>query len=234
VDWNIFARLGTLVVKRFEAEENPEVFLILDASPSMDFGEPTKLDWGRLVAAAVGYIALANFGSVHVAAVPPTESGFALSFRGAGQAMPYFDRLTRIKPVATENALSGVIEFLSVRKRITGAVLISDCYELESLTKLIAFLRHRNARTFCVHTVCHEEMVPASLGTVLVDAETGRTLDLDAGRETLTAYRRAFRRHCLRVEGVCKRYRAGYLRFDTRTPLERAVLDLLKARRLRA
>src|SRR5687768_16102429 len=40
VDWNLYARLDRLFVKLFLEEEDLHVHLLVDAGPSMDFGEP--------------------------------------------------------------------------------------------------------------------------------------------------------------------------------------------------
>src|SRR5207249_979826 len=54
VDWNIYGRLDRLHVKLFVDEEDLCLHLIVDASASMDFGTPTKLDCAVRLAAA-GY-----------------------------------------------------------------------------------------------------------------------------------------------------------------------------------
>src|SRR6187431_1358285 len=42
IDWNLYARLDRLFIKLFLEEEDLHVHLLVDAGPSMDFGEPTK------------------------------------------------------------------------------------------------------------------------------------------------------------------------------------------------
>src|SRR5688500_20169731 len=37
LDWNVYARLGDLLLKRFQEEEDLHVYLLLDASRSMGF-----------------------------------------------------------------------------------------------------------------------------------------------------------------------------------------------------
>src|SRR5215831_7804015 len=64
IDWNVYARHGSLFVKEFTAEENVHVSLLLDASGSMSFGRPSKFEAARELAAALGYIGLANFDTV--------------------------------------------------------------------------------------------------------------------------------------------------------------------------
>ena len=43
VDWNTYARLERLFLKMFLEEEDLHFYALIDASSSMDFGEPTKL-----------------------------------------------------------------------------------------------------------------------------------------------------------------------------------------------
>src|SRR5215813_10257321 len=66
VDWNIYGRLDRLHVKLFVDEEDLCLHLLLDASLSMDFGQPTKLAYATKLAAAVGFIGLVNLERVGV------------------------------------------------------------------------------------------------------------------------------------------------------------------------
>ena len=68
LDWNVFARHDELLLKRFQEEEDLHVYLLLDCSRSMAFGDPPKFDYARQVAAALGYIALADLDRVAVVA----------------------------------------------------------------------------------------------------------------------------------------------------------------------
>src|SRR5438477_12088035 len=60
VDWNIYGRLDRLHVKLFVDEEDLCLHLIVDASASMDFGTPTKLDCAVRLAAALGFVGLVS------------------------------------------------------------------------------------------------------------------------------------------------------------------------------
>ncbi|RLT12635.1 MAG: DUF58 domain-containing protein, partial [Planctomycetota bacterium] len=40
LDWNVFARHGEMLLKRFQEEEDLHVYLLLDCSRSMAFGSP--------------------------------------------------------------------------------------------------------------------------------------------------------------------------------------------------
>ena len=50
LDWNVFARYGDLLLKRFQEEQDLHVYILLDASPSMNVGQPsTKFEPMRTV-----------------------------------------------------------------------------------------------------------------------------------------------------------------------------------------
>src|SRR5207247_6241472 len=64
VDWNIYRRLERLLLKVFTAEEEMNIYLLVDASRSMAEGTPAKIDYAKKVAAALGYIGLKNLDRV--------------------------------------------------------------------------------------------------------------------------------------------------------------------------
>src|ERR1700755_2245291 len=66
VDWNTYARLDRLFLKLFLEEEDLHFYTLIDASRSMQFGTPTKFDYARQLAAALGYIALVRGDRVRI------------------------------------------------------------------------------------------------------------------------------------------------------------------------
>jgi hypothetical protein len=60
LDWNVYGRSSKLLVRLFEEEEDLHVYLLLDASASMGTGRPPKIAYAMQIAAALGYVALAN------------------------------------------------------------------------------------------------------------------------------------------------------------------------------
>jgi len=71
LDWNVHARLGSRLIKRFEEEEDLHVYFFLDCSQSMSVGQSgqkgaSKFDYARQIVAALAYIALADLDRVSV------------------------------------------------------------------------------------------------------------------------------------------------------------------------
>ena len=85
LDWNAYARLDRLFLKQFMEEEDLSIYLLLDCSASMGFGSPSKLDWARRFAAALGYIGLTTFdrvGAVAIAGGDPEHRRGAVAIGG--------------------------------------------------------------------------------------------------------------------------------------------------------
>ena len=64
LDWNIFGRLDRLFTKLFHEEEDLYLYILLDTSASMNFGEPNKSWFAKRVAAALAYIGLSGLDRV--------------------------------------------------------------------------------------------------------------------------------------------------------------------------
>ena len=53
LDWNVLARLDTPVIRTYQDEEDIVLYVCLDCSPSMNFGEPSKLSVAQRYAMAL-------------------------------------------------------------------------------------------------------------------------------------------------------------------------------------
>lgn len=71
VDWNAYARLGHMLLKMFEEEQDLHVYLLLDVSRSMATGQPEKLRYGKQIVAALAYITLSNLDRAGVSLCGP-------------------------------------------------------------------------------------------------------------------------------------------------------------------
>src|SRR5215208_4952836 len=81
IDWNLYGRLDKLFLKLYEEERELPVSIFLDASESMNFGSPRKVDFAKQIAAAIGYVALCGFDRVSVNVFP--EAPEQNVYRGA-------------------------------------------------------------------------------------------------------------------------------------------------------
>src|SRR4029079_6064878 len=98
LDWNVYARLEKLFVKLFVEEEDVTVHVLVDASASMDFGAPNRLDSARTAGAALAYLGLANLGRVSVAFLGDGRATMLRPLRGKARAFEVFGFLSAPRP----------------------------------------------------------------------------------------------------------------------------------------
>src|SRR4051795_9753004 len=96
IDWNVYGRLDKLFLKLFLEEEDLHFYTLLDTSLSMDFGDPTKLHYGKQIAAALSFIGLVNHDRIMLDTFSTTLDAGMPSVRGRSQmyrVVQYLDGL---------------------------------------------------------------------------------------------------------------------------------------------
>lgn len=230
VDWNVYARHGHMFVKEYAAEENVHLLLLVDRSPSMDYGRCSKFLCARRMAAVLAYIGLSHYDAVSVLAFDRALAPLQVKMRGKRRVFDLLrslDALAIGAPTALDQAFRGALpEF---RGKTIGVVL-SDFYDQQGLEHGLIHLRSRGIRPYAVHIVDPLEASPELNGRIeLRDAETGEREILTIDADTLVRYSQAMARHLERVERFCLRAEVGYARLLTTTSLERAIVELLRA-----
>src|SRR5205085_9259697 len=100
VDWNIYSRTEALFVRLYEEEEVLNVHLLVDASRSMDWGEPSKLLYARRVAAALGYVALNASNRLFVWPLSASVNSYGPAW-GRGRASAMLTFMDDFRPAQT-------------------------------------------------------------------------------------------------------------------------------------
>ncbi len=229
VDWNAYGRLDRLHVKLFLDEEDLCLHLVLDASASMGFGNPSKLEYALRLAAALGFIGLVNLERVGVAVIRErVQEGFAPT-RGRNHFGPLVDFLSSVRadgPTRLNDGLAGY----AMRARDSGvAVVFSDLLDPVGFEAGVRALLERRFDVHVIHLLDPEEVNPDVGGDLrLVDSETGEVRELTVDAEALQGYRERLRQFLERVESFCRSAELGYHRVVTDTPVEAFVLSQLK------
>jgi uncharacterized protein (DUF58 family) len=229
VDWNIYGRLDRLYLKLFVDEEDLCLNLFVDASASMGFGEPSKLDFATRLAAALGFVGLVNLERVGVAVIRDSiMEGFGPG-RGRNQILPLMDFLGRLH-ARGRTALGDALAAHALRSRDPGlAVVLSDLLDPAGCERGLRALLERRFDVHVIHVLSPEEMNPGVGGDLrLTDAETGESHDLTLDAEALRTYRQRLRGFLERAETFCRAREISYARVVTDAPVEEVVMGQLK------
>ena len=84
----MYGRLGRLLLRLFEEEEDLLIDVLVDASASMSVGSPPKLDLALQIGAALAYIGLANLDRVALVAARRRPGAGLPPARGKGAILP--------------------------------------------------------------------------------------------------------------------------------------------------
>ncbi|MEO8903514.1 MAG: DUF58 domain-containing protein [Polyangiaceae bacterium] len=235
VDWAAFARTGEPVLKLFRAEEDSLVRLLVDASASLAFGTPQKLDVARRVAAAIGYLALANGqrAQVLVARETTTSAG-----AGAGRGLERVgtprrgrDSLAALlrdlsAPSASGSAdLAHAVEVTLKRSARPGLlVVLSDFLDPGPVTRALSHACAAGHQVALIQVLAREEIEPAFDGDFsLVDAESNAEVELGMDAAALDAYIVRLAGLIEELRAWSRRHRASYVRIANDEPIEGVV-----------
>ena len=229
VDWNIYSRLDQLFLKLHASEEDLTLHLVVDASASMAFGEPSKFDHARRLAAALGCIALHNLDRVGVGAFA-ANLGASLPPVKARHHLARLLAFLRGLPCAGETRFGTALRDFAARTRNPGlAILISDLLGAEDAQRGIEALLHAGHEVAVIQLLAESEIDPPLEGALrLVDAETGRELEVTVDRELRRLYRLQLERELQQMESFCRRRGVEYLRASTAIAFEDVVLKYLR------
>ncbi|HKB27228.1 MAG TPA: DUF58 domain-containing protein [Methylomirabilota bacterium] len=233
VDWNIYGRLDRLYVKLFVDEEELCLHLLLDASASMQFGAPTKLEYGARVAAALGFIGLVSMERVGVGVLRERVAEGWAPTRGRGHVVSLLEFLGRVEPDGGTRLNDGLQNY-AMRSRDPGlAVVISDLLDPAGYETGVRALLERRFDVHLVHVLTPEELEPELAGDLrLVDSETGEVRELSVDGDAIRAYRRRLTEFLERAEAFCRAQEIGYHRVTTDTPVADFVLSRIRGRLL--
>ena len=87
IDWNVYARFDRLILKLFREDEDLGLTLLLDASPSMHAGSPSKAIFAHRLAMVLAYLALVNQNRVGLTVFTTGRSAAAGGGEGTGPAL---------------------------------------------------------------------------------------------------------------------------------------------------
>jgi uncharacterized protein (DUF58 family) len=238
VDWNIYSRTDSLFVRLYEEEEVLNVHLLVDASRSMDWGEPSKLRYARRLAGALGYIALNAANRLFVWPLSASSTSYGPAW-GRGRAGPMLSFLDEFKPsqsstpvLAGFNAPPDLDQSLNTFTSRAGGliVLVSDLLS-PSWEKALSRLGGRSGDIVVLHTLSPQELRPTLGGDVrLIDRESGAAVSVTLNNDAIRLYGQRLEEWRRTVESFCARHGMGYVPIDTETPLETLVFDTLRCR----
>lgn len=220
IDWLAFARTGEPVFKLFRAEEDVVVRLVVDASLSLEAGEPSKLEVAKKLAAAIGYMALAGSERTQVLSASEGLAFVSEPSRGRAALPKLLRELDRID-LRGGTDLSRAIEQVTLRSPRPGMlVVISDFMDSGPFDAAITRASSAGHDVSLVQVLSREEVEPRYDGDyALVDAESGAAVEVTMDASAIEAYLARLNQLVLGLRALAKKVRGAYVRVVTDEPL---------------
>jgi uncharacterized protein (DUF58 family) len=230
LDWNLYARHDELLLKRFQEEEDLHVYVFVDCSQSMDFGQPNKFDQARRVAAALAYIALADLDRVSVIAFASNVFDVFPLTRGKERILPLLKYLSQLRCRRERTDLARTLtSFVHAGQRPGLAIVVSDLYDQAGFQRGLDLLRHRKFEPHLVQLYDRCEADPKLLGDMqLEDAETGESRKVTVNERSLRRYRRVFLAFLQSIEDYSRKYGLGCTRASTEVPFDQLIMRMMR------
>lgn len=213
VDWNVYARMESLVVKVFDAEEALDLVVVQDCSASM---RGAAAVCAAKVGAALGVVALSQRDRVRWVAAGGRRG--AETFVGRGRQADLLDAVEAEASGRTD--LLAAVQAAQPRMSRGGvAFVVSDFFDPRGATRVLSYLLSRRYRVRAIEIEDNEALAAPPLGrTRLVDSETGAAIKLDITPEALEAYRHARETRSLGLQNFCRWAGVGFLRVRADQP----------------
>ena len=235
LDWKVWARSDRLLIKQYTEETNLRCHLLMDLSGSMAFkserASMSKFDYAQALAAALAYLMLQQQDAV--GAMLFAER--LLKYLPARAVRSHLDELLKALGSAQPQGrtrLGPALHELAERIKRRGLiVLLSDLMDTPADVLLgLQHFRHRRHEVVVFHILDPDEVdFPYTDTATFVDLESGDRLTTEPW-EIAKRYRERLSAWSARYAHVCRENRIDYVRLDTRTPFDKALLAYLEKR----
>lgn len=188
IDHALWARLGVVLVRLFEAEDELPVRILIDRSASMRFG--AKSEVARQLAAMISYLALAAGDRLYPFAAPG-QNGRPLDTAPPARhvgAWPRLETWLEQLEVFGEADLGRAARDIAGPRAVRGPLIIISDFMTTDWPSALSGVSLAGGG-LVLHVLAPEELDPDLAGDLtLIDSETGSGLDVSTSSEAMRAY----------------------------------------------
>jgi len=223
LDWKALARADRLVIKQYEEETNVAGWILLDDSASMNFsaeGRPSKLEYAKTLAAALGYLLTFQHDAVGLA----TQKIILNPESGRGHLEHFIANLSPVQG-------GGIWDIKAISNRMSAAYnkrtfvfVFSDLMANdEEIIQSVRFLAARKNEVMVFQILDPAEInLPWSGPMWIEDSETNEKLKTDP-EIIRSKYQAVVKNHLESFANVFRSQGVDYLLLQTDTPFNKGL-----------
>lgn len=242
VDWKASARQEHIFVKLGEHPKEATVYILLDCSGSMGWGEPPKSDTALLLAASLGYLALAQGDRlviVPMRSIPETSNNpgnqqlatqILGPITGKGQ-YPHLLNYLRGLSFGGRLDFDQAIHHFTRHLTIGGGLVlvISDLLYIQDLNKTFESFPVPTWDVIVLHLLHPQELIPSIQGDLeMHDIETDEKKNYDITPKALNTYKERLNTWRESLEFACIQNNHFYTLISSEWSIDRDIIPRLR------
>ena len=213
LDWNAYARFDKLYLKLFLDERQMHTRIYIDASRSMEYGDPGKAQRALLYAATLAYLSVCEMDKVSIYVIK--DKAVHEIIRSMVGKEAFLSSINKLEEIIFDgdSFISEAIVPENVGYGDGLSVIISDFLTDNDYEAAIDHLIGKRRDVFCLQILSMDELSPQARGKVhFFDSENASLFyRKDIDREIAKAYKRALEYATSRIRDYCNARGADYL-----------------------
>jgi uncharacterized protein (DUF58 family) len=233
VDWRASSRHEQIFIRQGEMPKDVIVYLLLDTSGSMLWGDTPKRQAQLSLASALGYAALLNGDRLMVHPYGENKNiGFGPT-SGRGHVTGYSRYLNQLKYGGQSNLQLAVQTLRKQASRGGVIFILSDLLEKGDLGEVLETIPAPKWWVNVIHLLHPAELVPDLRGGYeLEDSETGRLINYDLTNDAVHRYKERVSVWRNQLEMAAVNQHAFYMLINTNWSLNQEILPYLRDRQV--
>ena len=235
LDWNVYARLDKPFIKLFEEEEDLAVYLLVDASASMDWpreGNPDehKFTFAQRVVAGLAYISLGSGDRLFVASLGGKRRNAMWGpLRGRGYTLGLLDFMGSLEADNAVDLNMSMRDFALRTTRPGLCIIVTDLMSPTGYQDGLAAMQSRGHEVTLIHVLSPDEVTPPLSGDLqLLDIETNKTQDVSVDEGMRDLYVKRLLAWRDEISSYCTKRGIHYATVETSTAWDELILFELR------
>ncbi|WP_125153172.1 DUF58 domain-containing protein [Clostridium rectalis] len=208
IDWKLFSRTGKIYTKLFSEQKQISVTVLIDNSESMNFGEPNKLNIGKMCALGISYIALNGANKLSLYSFNDSIHMCVNNFSGKSL---FYQVLNKIKDIDATGKTDFKKVLLTTNDSKGIAFIITDLLS-NNIKEFLNQSAYKYEKVVLIHVMSKDELNPVHNGKIKFwDSETRESVLLDIGSREIDSYKRKVKEFVLNSKEECKKRGIKYV-----------------------
>ena len=233
IDWNTYARLDRLFLKIFFEEEDLHFYALLDGSRSMEYGDPSKFEYAKQLAAALGFVGLIRGDRVKIETLGQSHKASSPVFRGRHGMWRMIQHIESFESGEPTSLAAGIKNFCLRNSGKGIVVVMSDLMDKAGFQPALRYLLAQEMDVYVIHILSAEEINPDLQGDLrLVDCEDQDVAEITVSAPLLNRYQKTLAAFIETARDYCTRRGMAYLLAKNEVPVDQLITGYLARRGL--